>query len=229
MKSNLQRIANTLILYSYHVNNNGLYIGRTGIIRYLYSYSYYSENEYYSDYASNLLDMVLKASNGLSNDFEHGLTGIGWIVSRLLRENLVDGDPDTVLQSVDKKVFARIACNPETSLFGHAIYLVERLKNNPDKPYLLEQIDKILKICEDGLRNYHGKISLYHINSILYFLITIDKRKEYSDRVEYIRILLPNIFFIFLPVSILISLKLFCCIPKISFFSNAKYPCFSCK
>lgn len=194
MKSNLQRIANTLVLYNYHVTDNGLFIGRTGIIRYLYSYSHYVGNEYYSDFAGDLLDKVLKASGSLSNDFEHGLTGIGWVISHLLRENLVDGSPDKVLQSVDKKVFARIGCNPETSLFGHTIYLLERLKDSPNEPYLLEQIGNILKICKDGLEKYSGKISLYHINSILYFLIAVDKWNEYSDRVENIRILLPIFF-----------------------------------
>lgn len=85
MNNLLQRIANTLVLYSYHINDNGLFTGRTGIIYYLYNYSYYVGNEYYSDFAGDLLDKVLKASNGLSNDFEHGLTGIGWIVSRFIK------------------------------------------------------------------------------------------------------------------------------------------------
>lgn len=193
MNNLLQRIANTLVLYSYHINDNGLFTGRTGIIYYLYNYSYYVGNEYYSDFAGDLLDKVLKASNGLSNDFEHGLTGIGWIVSRLLRENLVDGEPNKVLQNVDKKVFSRIACDPEISLLGHAIYLLERLKFDPDGLNLLEQIDNILKICENGLQKYVGKISLYHINSVLYFLIAIDKERKYFDRVENIRKLLPNV------------------------------------
>lgn len=193
MNSLLQRIANTLVLYSYHINDNGLFMGKTGIIYYLYHYSYYAGNEYYSDFAGDLLDKVLKASNGLSNDFEHGLTGIGWVVNRLLRENLVDGEPNRVLQNVDKKVFSRITCIPERSLLGHAVYLLDRLKDNPDGSYLLEQIDNILKTCENGLQKYDGKISLYHINSVLYFLIAIDKQRKYCDRVENIRKLLPNV------------------------------------
>lgn len=192
MKEDLQRIANTLVLYSYHVTGNGLFAGRSGIIWYLYNYSQYIGNEYYNDFAGNLLDKVLNESGNTSADFENGLSGIGWMVNRLLKEDLVDGTPNEVLERVDHIVFDRMTCNPDISLFGQAIYLKERLKDNPDVQYFEEHIDNILSICLDGLQGFGGKISLYHINSVLSFLIEIDKNQKFREKINAIRQLLPN-------------------------------------
>lgn len=193
MKKDLQRIANTLVLYSYHATDNGLFAGRTGIILFLYRYSQYAGNEYYSEFAGDLLDKVLKASESVPVDFENGLSGIGWTINCLLKEGLVNGDPNEVLQKVDHKVFDQIICNPEISLFGQAIYLRERRKDNLDNPYLEGQIDKILTICVSGLQIFGGRISLYHINSILSFLIEVGHIQKYAKEVETIRQLLPGV------------------------------------
>lgn len=193
MKKELQKIANTLVLYSYHVNGNGLFMGRMGIILFLFRYSRFANNTYYSDFAGDLLDKVLSASGTVEYDFENGLTGIGWGVNYLLRNNLVEGDVNSVLHNVDKKVFSRIFCNPEKSIFGHAIYLLERLKINRDVDYFEKQIENILSICSKGLLEYKGKITLYHINSVLYFLIEIDKMQKYTDKISEIRNSLPTV------------------------------------
>lgn len=192
MERHLQRIANTLVLYSYHVNNNGLLIGKMGIILFLYRYSQFINNKYYSDFAGNMLDEVLKGSRTVSNDFESGLTGIGWTVNYLLKKEILEGNANNVLRDVDKKVFNRIICDPETSVFGHAIYLLERLKDNKNDVYFEKQIENILDICRGGLQKYKGKISLYHINSILYFLIEVDKIQKYTDKVTEIRNILTK-------------------------------------
>ena len=150
MEKSLLRIANTLVLYSYHVTGNGLLNGRMGIILYLFRYSSYAGNEYYSDFAGDLLDKVLRTSANMPSDFENGLTGVGWAVNRLLKEGLVDGNPNEVLQSVDRKVFNWIACNPGISLFGQAVYLLERWQDNLNVPYFEEQAIHILR--EFGIR-----------------------------------------------------------------------------
>lgn len=193
MEKNLLRIANTLVLYSYHMTNNGLFNGRAGIILYLYRCSSYVGSEYYSDFAGDLLDRVLKESVNIPADFENGLTGIGWVVSRLLKEGLVDGNPDDVLESVDRKVFSQMTCNPESSLWGQAVYLLERWQGNEDMPYWEEQAMRILHICEEGFCKFHGKISLYHINSVLYFLMGIRRLQKCSEKAGTVCRLLPEV------------------------------------
>ncbi len=190
MKKDLQRIANTLVLYSYHVNNNGLLAGKMGIILFFYRYAQFADNEYYRDFAGDMLDGVLRTAGTTSNDFENGLTGIGWAVNYLLKNNLVEGEVNDVLQDVDKKIFAQVKCDPEVSVFGQGIYLLNRLKDNLKFEKL---IPNALDFCYSGLREYKGTISLYHINSILYFLIEIDKTKKYTDKVKSIRNLIPSI------------------------------------
>lgn len=193
MEKSLLRIANTLVLYSYHVTGNGLLNGRMGIILYLFRYSSYAGNEYYSDFAGDLLDKVLRTSANMPSDFENGLTGVGWAVNRLLKEGLVDGNPNEVLQSVDRKVFNWIACNPGISLFGQAVYLLERWQDNLNVPYFEEQAIHILHICEGGIRKSGGKISLYHINSVLHFLIGINRMRKCMEKANVVCKLLPDI------------------------------------
>ena len=193
MEKSLLRIANTLVLYSYHVTGNGLLNGRMGIILYLFRYSSYAGNEYYSDFAGDLLDKVLRTSANMPSDFENGLTGVGWAVNRLLKEGLVDGNPNEVLQSVDRKVFNWIACNPGISLFGQAVYLLERWQDNLNVPYFEEQAIHILHICEGGIRKFGGKISLYHINSVLHFLIGINRMRKCMEKANVVCKLLPDI------------------------------------
>lgn len=192
MKTDLQKIANTLILYSYHVNNIGLLNGKTGIILFFYRYAKYTKNEYYSDFAGNMLDDVLKASGTISNDFENGLTGIAWTVNYLLKKDMVEGNINYILQDVDRKVFSQIICNPEISVFGHALYLLERLKDNETSTYFEKLINNILDICYKGIQEYKVAIPLYHVNSILHFLIEIDKMPKFTDKVSRIKdLLLP--------------------------------------
>lgn len=193
MERELLRIANTLVLYSNHLNNNGLLTGKMGVVLFLYRYSQFANCEYYNEFAGKMLDEVLKVLGRTLNDFESGLTGIGWAVNYLLKENILEGNVDSVLKEVDKKVFSQMMCNPEVSIFGHAIYLIERMKSNKGNINFNQQIENILNICHGGFQRYEGKISLYHINSILYFLIELEKMHKCLDQIREIKDLLPLI------------------------------------
>ncbi len=190
MRKDLQRIANTLVLYSYHVNYNGLLSGKMGIILFLYRYAKFTNNEHYQEFAGDMLDHVLRTTETISNDFENGLTGIGWAVNYLLRNNFVEGEANDVLHDVDKKVFSQVKCNPEVSVFGQGLYLLDRLKDNLE---LERHLPYALDFCYRGLKEYKGIISLYHINSILYFLIEAYKRKGHTEKIDSIKDMIPSI------------------------------------
>lgn len=184
MNKKLQRIANTLVLYSYHIQNDGLLNGKTGIILFLYRYAEYSGYKYYREFADKLLDHVLESVARVPIDFEDGLSGIGWTINRLIKEGLLTGDSNDVLQDVDKRVFSSYRCNPLTSIFGQGIYLIERLKDNQSKTDFGKLVFECIDFCEKRIKEYKGGTSLYHINSILFFLLDIESDFPYSERVD---------------------------------------------
>lgn len=190
MKEELQKIANTLLLYSYHIEPTGLLNGKMGIALYLYRYGRYVDCKYYSEFADELLDKVLGSINHSSPDFESGISGIGWCINYLIKNKYVEGDPNDVLLNVDKRVFSQLSCNPITSMLGQGIYLLERLKDNKK---LEIHIDQLLDFCNKGISEYKGKTSLYHLNSILYFLIEIDTMGMYHEKVDHIKQLLSGV------------------------------------
>ena len=94
MKEELQKIANTLLLYSYHIDPIGLFNGKMGIALYLYRYARYADCKYYSEFADELLDKVLDSINHSSPDFESGISGVGWCINYLMKNENVEGDPN---------------------------------------------------------------------------------------------------------------------------------------
>lgn len=190
MKEELQKIANTLLLYSYHIDPIGLFNGKMGIALYLYRYARYADCKYYSEFADELLDKVLDSINHSSPDFESGISGVGWCINYLMKNEYVEGDPNDVLLNVDKRVFSQLSCNPITSMLGQGIYLLERLKDNRE---LEIHIDQLLDFCIKGISEYKGETSLYHLNSILYFLIEIDTMNMYHEKVDHLKLLLLDV------------------------------------
>lgn len=190
MKEELQKIANTLLLYSYHIDPVGLFNGKMGIALYLYRYARYADCKYYSEFADELLDKVLDSINHSSPDFESGISGIGWCLNYLMKNEYVEGDPNDVLLNVDKRVFSQLSCNPITSMLGQGIYLLERLKDNRE---LEIHIDQLLDFCIKGISEYKGETSLYHLNSILYFLIEMDTMNMYHEKVDHLKLLLLDV------------------------------------
>lgn len=192
MNKRLQRIANTLVLYSYHIQNDGLLNGKMGIILFLYRYAEYSGCKYYREFSDKLLDYVMKSAGRIPVDFEDGLPGIGWTVNYLIKGGLVDGDPNDVLPDVDKKVFSSYRCNPRTSIFGQGIYLIARLKENPSNIDFEKRVFECLDFCEKRIKEYKGVTSLYHINSILFFLFNIENNLPDNGAMDSIKRYLPE-------------------------------------
>lgn len=193
MEKELLKIANTLLLYSYHIENPGLLNGRMGIVLYLYQYAHYSGYKYYSDFADDLLDKVLDSINHSSPDFESGVSGIGWGVNYLIKNKYVEGDANDVLFDIDKRVFFRLSCNPTISLLGQGIYLLERLEDNESNKDFDKHINQLLNFCYKGISEYKGITSLYHLNSVLYFLKKMDFKENYVTEVDQIMRLLPHV------------------------------------
>ena len=188
----LQKIANTLVLYSYHIEENGLLKGKSGIALYLYRYAQIYNCEYYENFAGELLDKIFKSVIFVTQDFENGLAGIGWMVNYLLKKNYVEGEPNDVLQDVDKRIFKNLKHGSNTSIFGQGIYLIERLKDNQTNPDLEKHIVNCIDFCKKEIKKNNDSGSLYYINSILFFLLKIENYKNKEKKINSIRHSLPN-------------------------------------
>ena len=74
-----------------------------------------------------------------------------------------------------------------------AIGVISKVQDNLNVPYFEEQAIHILHICEGGIRKFGGKISLYHINSVLHFLIGINRMRKCMEKANVVCKLLPDI------------------------------------
>lgn len=129
----LSRIANHLIINASFLNNLGLYHGKMGIVLFFAHYARYTENSLYEDFAGELLSEIYEEIlDGLPVDLENGLCGIGWGVLYLLQNGFMEGDPDDILDDIDKKVMERNLCritdlSLENGLEGICCYVNKRL------------------------------------------------------------------------------------------------------
>ena len=62
-------IANTSIMYVYHIKENGLLHGKTGVMYYLYLYAQYSGDEICYDFAGELLDGLMNSTVNAPSSF----------------------------------------------------------------------------------------------------------------------------------------------------------------
>jgi hypothetical protein len=176
MKDNLRKIANTLVLYSYHIENKGFFNGKMGIAFFLYHCARYTKDMEYNDFADDIIDDILTTIDRVPFDFENGLTGIGWAIGSLMRNGFLDGDPDEALQYVDDKVFMYANMgNIRNELPGHGVYLLSRIRNSKIEQKHIDTAEKIVDLCCTQLKEKTQVISLYYLNSLLYFFIHIDK------------------------------------------------------
>ena len=182
----LQQIANTLVVYAYHIENNGLVNGKTGIMLFLYKYARYTNNEFYEDFAGEILDGLMRVSASLPLDFENGLAGLGWTICDLIEKKHVEGNADSVLSPIDKILLLDASHNKGISVMDSALYLSKRWELTKEKDFFHQKICDILQILSFTLKNFNEPVHLSRINRILSFLFFCDTNKGYLKFPEHI-------------------------------------------
>lgn len=176
MTNNLRKIANTLVLYSYHIENKGFINGKMGIAFFLYHCARYTKDMEYNDFADDILDNILATIDRVPIDFENGLTGISWAIGYLMRNGFLDGDPDEAFQYVDNRVFLYAGMgNVRNEFPGQGLYLLSRIRDSKTGQKYIDTAEKIVDHYCMQLKEKTQLISLYYLNSLLYFFIYIDK------------------------------------------------------
>ncbi|MDR2010644.1 MAG: hypothetical protein LBQ22_09200 [Bacteroidales bacterium] len=190
MRKILQKIANTLVLYSYHIDNIGFVNGKMGIVFFLYHYARYTDNEYYNSYADDLFDEILASVGSVPVNFENGLIGIGWATDYLIKNEFVEGNSNEVLQKVDSRVFSQSNIFNSHFIFGQGNYFISRLNSNiPDSE---NKANDILNHYYNYLKENKIILPLCHLNSILYFIIHINQLYPYNKKLNQLLRLIPD-------------------------------------
>lgn len=187
----LRMIANTLTLYAYHIENNGLLDGKSGVMLFLYRYAAHTDNDNYGNVAGNILDGIMKITLRMAPGFENGLAGVGWTISRLLSEDIVSGKPSEVLARIDDSVFVRTE-SKDGNISGQAVYLAERLKDKSSSNVLSRYIEGMLGYINHSMR--HNNLTLRRVNSMLFFLVSVKDMPYVSDKIDHILSLMPHLY-----------------------------------
>lgn len=182
----LRRIANTLIMYSYHMTENGLLHGKTGAMLYLYLYAQHSGDEVCYDYAGELLDGLMKSASDAPSDFEDGAAGLGWCVTRLLRADIVRGRPNGVLAGIDNCVLEVMSRNMWSKSWNELIYCADRIadfKAEGSKGYS----ELILSFIEWQIKGKQQKLSDNRKQAVSHYLDSYDIAFGKSIRTDALR------------------------------------------
>ncbi|WP_456087843.1 lanthionine synthetase LanC family protein [Parabacteroides sp.] len=129
----LQQIANHLIINSSFLTDLSLFHGKSGIVLFFYKYAQYTKNPVYEEFAEKLLDEIFnEIHDGIGVDFENGLSGIGWSILYLLKNEFIVGNPNEILEEIDLKIMEvnllRVRnCSLERGIAGLSVYLSFRL------------------------------------------------------------------------------------------------------
>ncbi len=172
----LHPVLNRLVLGCGAVDDAGLYYGKMGLVLLLYYYERCSGRSVYGEFADELLDEVYRGCRNLPVDFAHGVCGIGWAVSCLVRHGFVGGNVNEVLAEVDKKVMER---NPlrmtdwsfKTGLSGLLCYVLTRLDDAKrwqavcpfDEGYLRDLRKAVLRMLGDVQCREDNRMALAYV------------------------------------------------------------------
>ncbi|TKG93625.1 hypothetical protein EYV94_15365 [Puteibacter caeruleilacunae] len=160
ISTDVQYVNNDSISHNIINADLGLFHGKLGMTIFYYHLFRFTSDKKWEILAEELLDDLFMEIQtcSLSTDFEYGLTGIGWGIEYLVKNEFVDANTDEVLESIDDKVFHKIVANDawniglSSGLLGYISYVLTRLRstNNPTTQYLQKQllIELINKLAE---------------------------------------------------------------------------------
>lgn len=186
----LRKIANTLIVYSYHIEENGL-IGKTGAMFFLYLFAEHFNNQTCYNFAGDLLDGLMKSTSNAPSSFEEGLAGLGWSVGRLLRKGVVEGTPNTVLANIDKKLIDDMTRERWSENWNELIYFADRIHDRPLPVNNCNVAELVFTYIKWKIKERcHGHLPVKKHKAVRHYLknyrAMYGKSKDYADLWKYV-------------------------------------------
>jgi hypothetical protein len=205
----LERIANVLLLNASFTDNIGLLNGKMGIAIFFYHYSRYTGKKKFEDYAGELIDEIYENIRpGTPVNFEDGLTGIGWGIEYLVKNNFVQADTDEALSEIDNAIYrtrlnSPILIHDGKDLFGYGLYYIKRLTGREisdddlntliKKYHLIFLTDECERILVKNL--YKGfkieSLSVNTLNSFIWFILEMHRLAIFPFNTEKVLQALP--------------------------------------
>ena len=133
--SQLQQIADTLLLTGTLIECPGLVHGKTGIALFFFHYARFTGNELFEEYGMDLLGAVqsqLKLSTPA--DYEDGIAGIGTSLHYLIRNGYIDASDD-FFDDFDRRMYRAVVSEPcpdytlYRGLTGYGRYWIARMSD----------------------------------------------------------------------------------------------------
>lgn len=110
-KERLSQIANKELFYGCLSGNIGLFSGKIGLSIFLYHYSRFTGNILFADFAGELIDEVCESVHDrVSLSFDNGLSGIGWGLEYLGKNQFIEIDDNSVFEEFNYKI---LEINPD--------------------------------------------------------------------------------------------------------------------
>ena len=117
------------------------------------------KNDLYSGFSDNLLDIEELLNKNISTDFIQGLSGIGWSIDYLIKNDFVDADADEAVGAMSTNDFLK-EMKLDIPIFSKGLYFLQRGLTGP--------ICRTLLQCEELLKTDSVKLSLAY--AILFYM-----------------------------------------------------------
>lgn len=181
MNGQLLKMANALTLNLHNIDDLGLIGGKMGAALFYYELSRYTDIETYNDMADHLLDDVLNNVVKLeTGSIERGIAGVGWGINYLIRKSFIDASDD-IFVDLEQALFSKenVSFDIHFSTLSPAIYLLSKSEENRTLGEYDRWVTELLNTCSYYFLHIYDnkKKPLDLINSMLYFLIELQKQK----------------------------------------------------
>lgn len=136
-----------------YVLQGGLYAGRLGLVLFFYHYADYAQKTEFREVADRMLETILSGLNAdMPVDIGYGLCGIGFLLSYLMQKGFVEGEPDEVLEEVDRMVVERTDFDNEdwsfeTGLTGVIYYVAYRVESRTPSVQAIYHVTYLQRLC----------------------------------------------------------------------------------
>lgn len=170
IESDLQQIADMLLLNGTLTECPGLVHGKMGITIFFFHYAQYTDNMLFADYAMDLIGEMLDQIHVNSPaDYEKGVAGIGVGIDYLIRNNFLNVKDD-ICEDFDQRMVRAVTYDPwpdfsqYSGLISYGQYWITRLRYQVPSVQARECLLHITAIIEEKLPEIAIKeqIDAYH-------------------------------------------------------------------
>lgn len=133
--SNINKLADYVLLNAYSVDSSGFYNGKAGFSLALFEIARLLQNDYLEEHAFELIQEALIDKKNTSDSFENGLAGIGYVLRYLIDNKFLDTDYKEIFEkeelTMHEKLFAVEKQSLTMGYYFNDAATVQRLVEHP--------------------------------------------------------------------------------------------------